>query len=601
MAEHRRSNPRRVQAGLGGILALLVVAAGSVSTSPTAASWNDSEWASASLGTVQCQAVPSPSGAFSTKAAGKLFDGLLASTDLDTLASVNAVTVQNSGTAVEYAPPSARRIDDYTYANALSSTALGAIDVDPGRLLVLPLGTSAGTLNQFGQAYGDGRSLGAAGFVNDSGAIQTTTAPTGSEPPTLARVELGQILGTLLGNGLGGGISGLADASLSIGAVSSQASYDACNALWSNDVYANLTRKYLIAALDLTLTTRAIGAMTSEQQGILSSARSQVEALGSHAGVSLSVKSEVQGLLAPLVLGAAADITGVTLDSATISLNLAPVEALLAEPITDGPGGIVSIDLEAGTTTIDLEALIGPAFGTTGLNGLDPNTRLLVDAEVVGDLEAAVTTATETRAANLAASLIAAIQGAMVSATVAVELPVGLPLAGLPLLGLPLATTIVLTIPESSLVELQAGSVAATAAVAPVGSDLSALLVPLKSGVGKILGNALAEAALGRTGVIPTTTASIEDAGLPLVTSIGSSTSALFGEPGLLRLTANAQNKPAPPVDASLAPDDWTTAPGQFDVAALRLTAVGEAFAGSSLSLNFARSSVGPNLLVRQP
>jgi hypothetical protein len=95
----------------------------------------------------------------------------------------------------------------------------------------------------------------------------------------------------------------------------------------------------------------------------------------------------------------------------------------------------------------------------------------------------------------------------------------------------------------------------------------------------------------------------------PLTNFIGLATSGLFGENSVLSLSANAQNQPNPAAPSGTAlprwaaslpgPDPVTRTTGRYDVAALRLNTLGLLGPSLAIELDFARSSVGSNTVVR--
>jgi hypothetical protein len=606
----RRS--RRVTLALAGLVTSALIVTTSVSAEPTLASWLDSEWVTAQAGTLDC--TPGQ-GQFSSRASGALLSGEVLTLDLDDVAEVSGVEVTNSGTGVTVDPPSADSQGDDAYVNPLEVTALGAINVGLGNLLALPLDTDAGVVNAYAQARDTGRSVGAAGAVNDSGAVQLAPVAPGAEPPTLASIELGRILSAITGAGLGGGIAGLADASLEVGAVASVASLDACAAEWDGSVYDNLARDYLVAALDLEVDSPLVGALVTDTTNILTGVEATVEALAGTSGLVNAITTDVSALLSGLLSGLR--LGSIEVNNLAVTLNLSAVTALLDDTISDD-AGIVSIDLAGGTIGVDLAGLLGSVYGSSGLNGLAPNTQLLVNAPVINALTAAVTQALENWVADLTEALSLALEVMTVSASVKINL-------------LNVGTTpvaaITLAIPPTSLATLLDGGVAATVNINLFGAGpcvgilpvlsclldvvLGVIVLPLVNGIGLILGEALDAALFGTSGpggLLSGTTATLTALLDPVIDFVGAVTASLFGEGSLLSLTVNAQNRPDPGQPsgadepewaADLAgPDPLTRSSGRYDVSALRLSTLGLLGDNLNVELDLARSSVGANQVV---
>ncbi|HEV7951414.1 MAG TPA: choice-of-anchor G family protein [Glaciihabitans sp.] len=596
-------------------IAALTVAALTVSSSVTAeetsAFWVDPEWVSSQVGTLDCEV---GSDQFSSRASGDFLSGEVLSLNLDDVADVRGITVQNTGAdlAIDPAPPASDPAGDDAYVNPLDVSALTAVNAQLGNLLALPLNSDVGAVNNYAQARDNGLSVAAAGSVNNTGAIQLAPVAPGAEPPTIATVELGQILSTVTGSGLGGGIASLANARLNVGAVASTATLDACAAEWSDSVYDNLARDYLIAALGLEVDTPLVAATVADTQTTLGGVASRINALSGNSGVLASVTSGVtnlvSGLLSTLRLGS------VSISNLTATLDLSAVTALLDDTISDD-AETVAIDLAAGTVDIDLDALLGSVYGTEGVNGLEPNTPLLVNSAVVTALTAATTEALSNWVDDVTAALSVALRSATVGASVVV------PLLGV---GSSALAIITLTIPPTSLATLLSGSVRASSSLTllggtcgvlnPVGCLLNtvvgAVVGPLTNGIGKVLGDALNSALFSTAtgGILSSTTAALTTLSTPLLRFVGDATSGLFGENSVVSLTANAQNSPdlADPSGSDLpewaselpGPDSAAKSSGQYDVSALRLSTLGILGSELNVDLNFARSSVGSNTVI---
>ncbi|CAD5991085.1 choice-of-anchor G family protein [Agreia sp. COWG] len=584
---------RRITGTLAGIAALAVAVGASISAAPTDASWRDAEWDHATVSTLDC----GPDGIlFDTKASGRLVGGRLAGINLDNVAEVDGVSATNTaaGVAVVPAPPASNSLGANAYANPLDAAALNTLSVSLGDLLVLPLNADLGVDNSYAQVNDDGTSTGAAGAVSNSGAIQLQGSQPAPTKPTFATVQLKRVVENALGGSLAGVSAGLADASLSVGAIGSSATLDACAAAWTVSIVSSLQRDYGIANLDLNLTSPTVNTLVTNTTGVLNGLDARVEGLAGDAGLLSALTSNlttaVSGTLGGLRIGS------VGISQLSADLNLAAVNSLLDDTISDD-AGIVGIDLAAGTIAIDLDGLLG---GANGLNGLAPNTQLLINDAVVNTLTAAVTQALANWVDDVTEAIRVALVAVQISAVVNVNLQQGN--------GTPLAT-VALTIPTVSLGSLLAGSPVVTSSVSLANANvcsipvtgpllcaaLNTLVAGLAANVAKSLGGAVKTALFTPgSGVVDSTRTTLLGFTTPVVTLVANATRGLFGEGSLLSLTANAQNSPAPananpqPGWSVTGPNAATKATGQYDVAALRLTA-----ADARVQLDLARSSVG--------
>jgi hypothetical protein len=564
---------------------------------------------------------------FASRGAGKLVGGQLLGLNLDSLVNLRGIEAQNTGTVVTAnpAPPISQARPNDTFVNPLSVGVLNGMS-DAGGLNInvidfdLPLATGTGLINQYAQASDSGMSVGAAGAVNDSGGLQLTPVAPGSEPPTLATVRLGQLLSSITGAGLGGGIANLADVTLRVGEVSSIASLNACSAEWGGSIYDSLARQYILSALDLDLTSPLVGTLVTNTQTTINGVDGLVEALAGDAGVlgsvTTGVTNLVSGLLGTLGLGQIS-ITGLA-----VNIDLSGVNSLLDDTISDN-AGIVSINLSTGVIGVDLAGLLGSVYGTSGLNGLPPNTQLLINAGVVNALTVAITQALNNWLTGVTTALSTALENLTINAQVLVKLT---------LLTAPIAE-ITLNIPNTSLASLRANTAPITTSVSLLGAVctppvpippiyipslacvvsgvVGGLLNPLINGVGKVLGDALHFAIFNTTGtggLLKTTTTALTNLTTPLINFVGLATSGLFGESALLSLTANAQNAPNPALPSGTSVPRWAAAlpgpnaathtTGRYDISALRLSALGILGGGLAVELDLARSSVGQNDLI---
>ncbi|KQM60850.1 choice-of-anchor G family protein [Agreia sp. Leaf210] len=592
-----RPTTRRLIGALAGVVAITVGVGTSIQAAPTDAAWLDAEWDSATVGTLDCGPDGSP---FTTRASGKLLGGSLADINLDDLAELDGISGVNdaSGVSIAPPPPQSNSLGENAYANPLTVTALDALQVSLGDLLLLPLNADLGVDNSYVQVNADGTSTGATGAVSNSGAIQTTASQPGPNPPTFATLQLSEIVQSALGQDLSAQIAGLADASLEVGAVASSATLDACAASWTGSILSSLQRQYAVAGVDLNLTSPTVGTFVTGTTGVINGLDGRVEGLAGNAGVLNTLASGLTTSLTALLGTLGLGLGSVSISQLSVNLDLTAVNALLDDTISDD-AGIVSIDLATGQIGVDLDGLLGAAYGTNGINGLDPNTQLLINDAVINALTAATTQALS----NYVDDLNSAIQASLAALTVSGKVVVNV-LQGT----VPAVASITLTIPQVSLNTLLNGSPAVTSSIALAGGEacgglaaaalcllLNSLTGGLTSNVAKALGTALNAALFtGPTSVVSTTSAALLALTAPVITLVANATRGLFGEDALLSLTANAQNSPDPananpePAWSVPGPDAATRSTGQYDVAALRLTAV-----GTTVQLDLARSSVG--------
>lgn len=591
-----RSTTRRLVGTLAGVVVVTVSAATSITAAPTDAAWLDAEWDSATVGTLDCGPEGTP---FTTRASGKLLGGSLLGLDLDDVAELDGISGVNdaSGVAITPPPPQSNSLGANAYANPLTVTALDLLQVSLGDSLLLPLNAGLGVDNSYVQVNPDGTSTGATGAVSNSGAIQTTASQPGPNPPMFATVQLSDIVGSVVGGTLDDAVDGLADASLEVGAVASSATLDACAASWTGSIVSSLQRQYAVAGLDLDLTSPTVGTLVTATTGVVDGLDESVEGLAGDDGVLGSLTGDVTGLVNSALGLLGIGLGSLSIDNLAVDVDLTEVNELLDDTISDD-AGIVGIDLDGGTISVDLDGLLGEAYGTSGINGLPANTQLLINDEIINALTEATTEALVDWVDDLEGAIRAALESLTLSAEVVLDVAIGT--------AAPLAS-VTLTIPQASLEDLIDGTPVVAATVALAGNApctfltaalctaLNVLASGLRGTIATSLGVALNEALFtSATNVLAATRATLLTLTEPVVTVVADATAFLFGEDSLLSLTANAQNSPNPangnpePGWSLLGPDAATGSTGQYDVAALRLTAV-----GTTVQLDLARSSVG--------
>lgn len=615
MSRHRAPTPRRRPGGIAvaALTAGVLLATGGVTASTAA--WTDREWDAAALGALDCAAVDATS-----TAAATVLGGTLLGLDLDSVAAVEGLRVDHDGATAQPDPASADPVPGSggtAYRDPLViSAAADAISLDLGGLAVLtpPLATGTGVYGQVARASGDGSSAAGAGLVTESGAVDLDAlgGPAQSRP-SFGTLELGTLLESALGAGLADVVADeLTDARLGLGAVAGAATLDGCGAAWGGAVYDELSREYAIAGLDLGLESPVVGELSTAAAGAVGDVESGVNGLTGSSGVASTILSGVLGALSG-VLGSIG-VSSPTLDLA-VTVDLAAAEALLDDTVSDEEG-IVEIDPAAGVATVDLAALAGAAWGTDGLNGLPPNSELLVDDALLATLGDAATDAVAAWVADVVAAVDEALGLAHVAATV--HLPLRATLLGAPVtlgvLDLAVSASLADLLDGDAVVDVQMNQAAGLCALPLVGTLacglvtglLDALTPAVLDSVALAIGSPVAAAldALG-AGLEPALDAALDAPVAALLGLLDDSLVALLGVDGVLSVLVNAQNDPDPAATgAGPEPAAWATLPGpsagppvdtgRFDVAALRLGVVG---AVDAVAIDLGRASVGGNVV----
>ena len=597
----------------------------------TSASWTDQEWDHGDVGTLSCA---DDGTGFMTRGAGRLLSGGLLPADLDSVATAGGVSVTNDGTRALPSPGTANSVGG-AFVNALDVGVLSLINLPLtggglDDLLSLPLSSEVGVVNQFARAEQSGVSQGAGGVVNDSGFIQTDSDDNG-DLPTLGTLKLSTLVQELTGKALSDVVAGVADLQLEIGAVASRATLDACDAAWTDDIDANLNREYAIAGLDAEIDAPVVAGLSGTLTGLVDGLQTSLNGLAGDSGVTSSITAGVGQLLSSVLGTLTLGSTSIT--GPAITIDLTAVRNLTAASIADDAGTVL-LDVATGRVQVDLASLIGQAYGgqgfngtqAYGLNGLAPNTELVVNAAVTNALVAALTEALDAWVQDVLDALRAAVYAANVNATIAIVL-------GGTVLGLPLDVATVNVTLNGSLGSLLDGTTKATAGLTllggvctsvlltPVPCAIKALVDPLVSGilgvltngVGPLVGGILKTTILGDDGVVPNNSlvanlgATLSTATAPVVTALSNVLVGVLGVNGLVSLRANVQNDTAagnaPDPDPSLTYPDWDEGPlavpdDQYDVAALSVGVLNVLGPGLNVNLELARSSVGVSCAV---
>lgn len=595
-ALHTRGSTGRVLAA--GLVTTMVA---TVLITPSAAAWLAQEFDYAAVGVVDCATTTD----YQSTASGRFLSADLLGNPLATIAAVDGVQVTAvDGRADQVTPSGAIPLGNHAYANPLTVEVLnGALTADLSGLLLLPLDTSTGVLNQYAQALTSGDATGASGAILDSGAVNLEPTLTGPQAPSIATLSLERVIASVLGTGGADLVGEVTALDLQLGAVAGIVSYDACIADYTGSLVGSLVRDYLIASLALQVDSPLVGDLTTTVGTAVTGLETQLNSLtsanpGLLAGVTSGLTTLLGGLLTDLQLG---DISiALTADG-----NFAAVTDLLDDTISDA-GGLVTIDLATGLVSVDLATLVDPV---NGLNVADPNTEVLINAAMITQLENAISDALGAWAAQVGAALDTALDAITLSGSVTIMLQaLGLDVVevGLALDGASLASLLtnsetppeaVITVDALGLVECPPNII-----TNPVGYAVSVIVcrllatltTTLTGGLQGVVGTAVSDLLTAITTDLGTNLDTLTDATTsPLVELLSRLTSGLLGVDGVASLLINVQNDP---LSGGPEPGDWAGIPdGRYDVAALRLGVLGLLGAGQDVDIVLATGSVGPN------
>ncbi|WP_146605216.1 choice-of-anchor G family protein [Jiangella anatolica] len=316
-----------------------------------------------------------------SRAAARFLSGEVLGTDLDAVAELAGVEVENLG------EPEA-----VTDANPLDLTVLDTLNVSIPGGVQLPLSDiiQLGAVNQWASAEDGGASHAATGAVADNGGIGT-----GVEAgfPGNATFDLTDLLGDAL-------TDLIADLELELGAISSEA-----HLAPSGEAF-EFTSDYEIAGGQLRLTIPLLADLLPQVQDAVATVDEVVNGLAGPEGTIASTLSTVEGLLNLL------SVAGVENPDITVSLETdlaGAVEELLATPLGEGTG--VELNLAEGTLVVDLDTLLG------GLNDQPPNTEVL-SPEVISQLAETIGTLLD----SLVTDVVETVENALRAATLDVKI-----------------------------------------------------------------------------------------------------------------------------------------------------------------------------------
>lgn len=515
---------RRRHVLVAGILAASAAVAG---TTLTDAAWTDNEYVYANnVGTAgRCD---QNSGTTTTAAARQLM-GTLLNSNLDTVAALKGLSVVNDGAGTSTASANALRINQDTFTAPLDASA-----ANTGLLqLSLPLGLPVGSTDvysQWGQAKNNGNATAASGLItNSGGALGIGQSQNPTAPPVMATLNLGALVPTAL-----------AGMTLDVGAVSSLAELTYCGDLGNNwqgslpQPVAN--RSYRVAALNLNADMPALDTAVAGTSTLLQGVKPNLQA--AQPGLSAAVAQDLIIAATPLLAGldplTATDVkTDVKLDVSQLDLTAA--EALLTSTLTD-TAGLITVDFGAGVAHVNLTKAEG---GTDNLNGRAPNSKIVLNQNVMDRLSTALTQVLDTWRANVITAVQQAVRAtpASVTATVTVR-SLGIPVAEISL-GLGPVTTGQLLDLHNKVPGVPVPLVT-TAVKLLVLSAPTSILTPLTSGLAgalpAITGKALHNSLI--LGVIGTLKSSLQEQTAPVGPA---STQALNQLNNLLSITVNEQ------------------------------------------------------------
>lgn len=382
---------------VAGLLAAAAVIGGA---SLTNAAWVDDEYVHANVGT---DGTCSANSGIATTAAARQLTGTLLGSDLDNLASLRGVQVFNDGAGKTTASSGATRIDDYTFTAPLMMDLLGDEVLQWSLPLGLPIG-SADAYSQWGQTLDNGNTTAASGLVtNSGGAISFGQPQDPSDPPVMATIDLDDVAP-----------ASLAGLSMDIGAASGLAELTLCGDLgngWLGPLDQPLiNRGYNITGLALNAGLPGLGSEGGIEQ-LVDGVQSTMDGVDGELEAHIRAGLSAAPLLGTLSLGQA------EVHVTTTPVDLAPVRALLNATLSD-ERRLLTVDLATRTVRVDLAKMAG---GANGLNGLEPNTRIVLTDAMVAELSTALAQVLDDWKDQVLSGLLSAIRGISVSVDATVQ------------------------------------------------------------------------------------------------------------------------------------------------------------------------------------
>ena len=592
--------PRLRRTSVVSTVSVFAILAGVLTgTTSSAAGFVDQEFVNGDVSALDCDA---PVG-LESRATGRFLTGRLGAASLDPVVGLDGVTVSNDGTAVTHSAGAVASGVD-AWAQPITASAVGGlISAQIGATLPLDFGT--GTYNQYGQAHDTGISTGASGAVTNAGAVDAgaISGGTAAKAGTLHLSDL---------PGLGTTLAGIQNVDLEIGAVAALATLDGCDAAWSGGTPAasDLERSYIVSELKALLTSQAVAALTGtggvvpNSVGLVQSSLTTLIGAPATMGTGEqsvansalnSLTTTVDGLLDALSTAVLTlDIGSGHTATAGLTIDLSTVNSYLTGTLSDG---VVSLDIATGRITVDIGGLAG------GLNGRDPNTRVLTSTQL-NDVLDRVEDLLQARLAQIDTALDTALAAATLHIEVDVKVQATL-LAIFPLPGVgPINALNVKLVYNGTLAQFAAGTETVTGPTVTVlsgtgigdallnplvGTLTAALLTPVATVVTPAV---VAAVASGLTtpieGLISANLTTITNGLTSTITALDPVLDALAA---IVDITLNSQPDVAPlpsaPIPAPLA--------GEFFETAIRIGVLNAPSGSSILSLYLANASVGPN------
>jgi hypothetical protein len=408
---------RRKTRSLLAIAIATVATLASFAVAPSLASWTSTDYDNGPAAALDCA---SPD-ILNTQASGTLLDGEVGGVPLTgNLAAAIPLTVTNLSPATASSPSGAApatNLANDAWISALSVAALSTVHVTPS--VVLPLSSSLAVATQYGRATAGGIATGASGAVNGLGdgtvAFQTTSPAVPTLPAT-GTLDLGTALSSVVGAQLSSDITQLSDASLTMGALGSITDDEnGCQDIWQGiqDSAASVARSYLLAALQLNLTSSLVGRTTTAIGTTVTSLGTALGALEptgtalNTATVDPATHTSLAGALTTVLAlsplpGVTVGVSGAPTVTAGVTFDLASIASLLTGTI--GSGG-VSLNLGTGVVSIDLAQILGHS----DLDGLTANSSLLTTPRItaiLAGITGAISTLINTTVDNAVTALI---------------------------------------------------------------------------------------------------------------------------------------------------------------------------------------------------
>ncbi len=355
--------------------------------------------------------------------------------------------------------------------SAINAQLLEAVQVDLGSVRVplispvsgagglLSLG-QAGVLNSYSASPSATKSSASAGAIGADGAIAVSPTSTGDA----ASLDLTPLVGQVVAGNL------VDQLRVDVGALASSADQDG----------QSVVTDYVVADAQLDVRSPLVAALTTDLAGAVDGLSTSLNSAGAGLSLDLNIVNLANVAVGPVAVSVSG--VGSALDAVT--------DPILSSTRTS-PDGLVTVDLQSGQVSVDLDAL--------GLNNQPANTLVLTSANI-DRITVAVSEILNGVANEVNQAVVGALSSAQVSVTagLAVDLPILPDLNGNVTLtgtlasflggsGIP-APSIVVNVPGLS-----------TAISTPLVGQLASGLVPL---VGTALSNTINAATSGITGLV---------------------------------------------------------------------------------------------------